>query len=491
MASTSSSEDRNYNLRNTGRPRGSSGRATEPLTHNKLPAVREEENESETSEEAGSDLEDGPRDDAEVVNAGQGLGGRTKPPPPLILPKKMRDAHKILVAQVKAFTNDFHIAHREKDTAIYFKTQEGKDAFIASYKTTHDMYTYSGRNAKSWALVVRGFPDDIEEEELQEELATLHLETTKVFKMKKTKTPLFLVVLGSKTTPAQLNKTHQFVAHTKVRWDWYRSSNNSIQCRTCQRWGHSSSNCFVKTPRCLKCAEPHPTHCCQKDASTPATCANCGGDHPASYQGCPAHVAYKEARDKASADSRNRQRPKPNTRRVPARAFIPAPPPVSNPWQSAPTQPASSPEVARTEERDFPPLRTTATPPRAHPPLDQEGRPMQPPGSPRPVSGAPDQPLAYARGSPQPARTLQETPQSESEEQVGPARLEPPPAHPQIHGWTRLSAIVSKINRELDIDWMAQQLEIFYNAIKSATDPFEHIAAVAAYQEAITNGRRH
>lgn len=74
---------------------------------------------------------------------------------------------------------------------------------------------------------------------------------------------------------------------------------------------------------------------------------------------------------------------------------------------------------------------------------------------------------------------------------MGPARLEPPPAHPQIHGWTRLSAIVSKINRELDIDWMAQQLEIFYNAIKSATDPFEHIAAVAAYQEAITNGRRH
>ncbi|KAK9722244.1 hypothetical protein QE152_g19756 [Popillia japonica] len=70
--------------------------------------------------------------------------------------------------------------------------------------------------------------------------------------------------------------------------------------------------------------------CCQKDASTPATCANCGGDHPASYQGCPAHVAYKEARDKASADSRNRQRPKPNTRRVPARAFIPAPPPLGN-----------------------------------------------------------------------------------------------------------------------------------------------------------------
>lgn len=81
------------------------------------------------------------------------------------------------------------------------------------------MYTYSNRNAKSWALVVRGFPEDIEEEELQEELTTMHLEPTKIYKMKKTKSPLFLVVLGSKITPAQLNKTHQFVAHTKVRWD--------------------------------------------------------------------------------------------------------------------------------------------------------------------------------------------------------------------------------------------------------------------------------
>lgn len=71
------------------------------------------------------------------------------------------------------------------------------------------------------------------------------------------------------------------------------------------------------------------------------------------------------------------------------------------------------------------------------------------------------------------------------EERLQAARLEPPPAHPQLPGWTRLSTIVSKI------EWMAQQLEEFYNAVKTSTDPFVHIAAVAAYEEAMSNGRRH
>ncbi|KAK9717196.1 RNase H-like domain found in reverse transcriptase [Popillia japonica] len=93
-------------------------------TLKKPPGTATETDEADSSEEPGSDLEEAPRNGNDTENTGQGSHGRTKPPPPLILPKKMRDSHKILVAQVKAFTNDFHVAHREHDTAIYFKTQE-------------------------------------------------------------------------------------------------------------------------------------------------------------------------------------------------------------------------------------------------------------------------------------------------------------------------------------------------------------------------------
>lgn len=57
------------------------------------------------------------------------------------------------------------------------------------------------------------------------------------------------------------------------------------------------------------------THECRKKPETKATCANCAGDHPASYRGCPA-------------------RPKKVvTPAQPLTAKIPAPPPVTNIWE--------------------------------------------------------------------------------------------------------------------------------------------------------------
>jgi hypothetical protein len=36
----------------------------------------------------------------------------------------------------------------------------------------------------------------------------------------------------------------------------------------------------------VKCAGPHDTASCRKSPDTPATCALCGGPHPAIYRGC-------------------------------------------------------------------------------------------------------------------------------------------------------------------------------------------------------------
>ncbi|KAK9731661.1 hypothetical protein QE152_g13509 [Popillia japonica] len=207
-------------------------------------------------------------------------------------------------------------------------------AGLVSYKDTHDMFSYSNKNTRSWAFVVRGLPDDMDEQELVDELAAQKIELVKLYKMKKTKTPLFLVVPGSRTTPAQLNKMYPFLDHAKIKWDWYRAAKTSIQCRKCQRWGHSASNCFAKDPKCVKCAESHATHNCRKEDSTPAKCANCGGDHPASFRDCPTHIAYQSGKDKAAAAARKQQ-----PRRDPARSYQPAPIPAINPWRQPPSDP--------------------------------------------------------------------------------------------------------------------------------------------------------
>jgi hypothetical protein len=64
-----------------------------------------------------------------------------------------------------------------------------------------------------------------------------------------------------------------------------KTKNNIVQCMRCQLYGHSKSYCnrpFV----CVKCGRLHSTESCKKSKETPATCALCGGDHPANYRGC-------------------------------------------------------------------------------------------------------------------------------------------------------------------------------------------------------------
>lgn len=58
-----------------------------------------------------------------------------------------------------------------------------------------------------------------------------------------------------------------------------------VQCKNCQRFGHSQANCKLK-PRCVKCSQPHHYSVCPKPQSTPPTCVNCGQTHSANYRGC-------------------------------------------------------------------------------------------------------------------------------------------------------------------------------------------------------------
>lgn len=94
-----------------------------------------------------------------------------------------------------------------------------------------------------------------------------------------------------------------------------------IQCHNCQQWGHSTSNCG-RQARCLKCAGDHLTSTCIKTPDTPATFANCGGDHPANYSKCENY--------ETKLDRMMERRPKQN----PNQKFLPAPQPYINQWEA-------------------------------------------------------------------------------------------------------------------------------------------------------------
>lgn len=130
-------------------------------------------------------------------------------------------------------------------------------------------------------------------------------------------------------------------------------------CFRCNRYGHSSTNCFA-VPRCLRCAGSHLLNDCTKTKEDTALCCNCGGPHAAKSRSCPA--CRKEKERLSSLASANKAP-------APARAFQPAPPPTKPAWRNPALQfipPQISARHSTPKTRlavDLPPTRSRKPPP--------------------------------------------------------------------------------------------------------------------------------
>nr|CAI5847719.1 unnamed protein product [Callosobruchus analis]CAI5865709.1 unnamed protein product [Callosobruchus analis] len=127
-----------------------------------------------------------------------------------------------------------------------------------------------------------------------------------------------MLITDNKTKLNYLNNNVRFILNTKILWERRQSERPIIQCHRCQRWGHATSNC-QRQPRCLKCAASHLTNECLKTRETPATCANCQGDHPANFSKCPVYVSRLELLEEKREKITER--------------FMPAQPPAFNAWE--------------------------------------------------------------------------------------------------------------------------------------------------------------
>lgn len=96
--------------------------------------------------------------------------------------------------------------------------------------------------------------------------------------------------------------------NVRVRWEYYSPRKHSpTQCSRCQYFGHGSANCN-RPFRCVCCDENHDSKECPRrgppDPSTVGSkprvpdnqisCANCKGNHTASYHGCKIRTEYQE-----------------------------------------------------------------------------------------------------------------------------------------------------------------------------------------------------
>ena len=112
-----------------------------------------------------------------------------------------------------------------------------------------------------------------------------------------TRLPLFILTFHK---DEGINKIYniQYICRMKIKIEALKSSKLIVQCKKCQRYGHTQNFC-KRDPKCVKCAGDHLTVDCTKPKKLQnPKCANCGESHPASYRGCVIAKELQKGRNK-------------------------------------------------------------------------------------------------------------------------------------------------------------------------------------------------
>ncbi|KAL4155989.1 hypothetical protein QTP88_000024 [Uroleucon formosanum] len=152
-----------------------------------------------------------------------------------------------------------------------------------------NFHTYQTNEEKAFRVVIRHLHHTTPTDYIKEELHSLGFITRSITNclQYKTKNPLPLFFVDLEPSPSNHNIYKvDSICYTKIKIEAPHPKKNPVQRLRCQNYGHTRTYCH-HTPRCVKRCDIHLSFECQKDSNTPATCALCSGDHPASYKGCP------------------------------------------------------------------------------------------------------------------------------------------------------------------------------------------------------------
>lgn len=227
-------------------------------------------------------------------------------PPPLVIEKKSVTT-KLLVQLKDMLKSSYNSTYNTQGVRVQTTTYEDFNV-LQYYLTTNKIqyFTYQKTADLPVKVVIKGLPPTTTEEEIMIELQSQQYPVLSVRQFKKLqidphteeriKVPLPMWVISIHNHPGIKEKIKSLTGlfHLTIKIEEYSGSSRPIQCYRCQRFGHKAQCCNLQ-PKCVKCAGSHFTNECSKDPSTPATCTNCNGSHPANFRQCPRFQAYVRA----------------------------------------------------------------------------------------------------------------------------------------------------------------------------------------------------
>lgn len=184
-------------------------------------------------------------------------------------------------------------------TQVICATPEDKTKLIEKLKNLKfQFFTFSEPQQKPMLYVLKGH-HRVTCDELKTELDEANVPASKVtFLWDNPDRPMYIIHFErGKTNIKVLSSTAKAVGNVIVKWDRFDPAQKRLtQCRNCQLFGHSATNCGNKY-RCVKCTDEHePGKCTRqsKVAEGSPKCVNCQGDHTANSRICQHYSNYEQ-----------------------------------------------------------------------------------------------------------------------------------------------------------------------------------------------------
>ena len=156
-------------------------------------------------------------------------------------------------------------------------------------------HTYSLPEDRCTRLLIKGLGKTMPEQDVREELEILGITVQSVLQLRSQRrdpdpakdrfpTPHFIVTVARGPLVSKVRAITSLCG-LRVTVDTYRAPKGPIQCKNCQRFGHTKRNCGYP-PRCVACGGPHVSDGKCTVAQEEKRCANCNSNHTANYRGC-------------------------------------------------------------------------------------------------------------------------------------------------------------------------------------------------------------
>lgn len=156
-------------------------------------------------------------------------------PPPIVLDGLVKN-HRNTIEKVKTILQNskFQIKYGMNKTNILTENLENytklKEYFVRSKQPFH---TYTAKGEKTHAFVLRGLNEQTMPEDIKMDLLEQKIHIKNVYKMKGTRTPLFLIITDNQVTLKFLQKTVRIVDFTVISWERQYQTKRMVQCRKC------------------------------------------------------------------------------------------------------------------------------------------------------------------------------------------------------------------------------------------------------------------